>query len=173
MPHIITGRPRVCLNVQDRSGLDGGGAKDYKEIMARWVKRSLDNVEPYRPGKRASEVRLELGLPRIIKLSSNESPFGPVARAATAMSQALKGLNRYPDGACHLLRNKLADRLGAPVEALAVGNGSNELIRLLAQVILEPGDEVIMAAPSFIVYPIVTAVMGAKAIQVPLKGLVH
>ncbi len=141
--------------------------------MARWVKDSLDNVEPYRPGKRASEVRLELGLPRIIKLSSNESPFSPVARATMAMGQALKGLNRYPDGACRLLREKLSGRLGAPFETVVVGNGSNELIRLLAQVMLEPGDEVVMAAPSFIVYPIVAALVGATAVQVPLNDHVH
>jgi len=138
------------------------------------VRRELAGIEPYRPGKRASEVRLELGLERIIKLSSNESPFAPVKQARTAISAALKGLNRYPDGACHLLRQRLKVHTGSAYETLMVGNGSNELIRLLGQVVFEPGDEVIMATPSFVVYPLVASIMGARAIEVPLdKALAH
>ncbi|MDP1808330.1 MAG: histidinol-phosphate transaminase [Actinomycetota bacterium] len=141
--------------------------------MSDWVRKSLEQIEAYRAGRRASEVKGELGLSDIIKLSSNESPFAPVRQASRAMGQALKGLNRYPDGDCRLLKSKLAANLDVAYETLMVGNGSNELIRLLAQVILEPGDEVIMAAPSFVVYPIVTAIMSAMAVEVPLKGLAH
>jgi histidinol-phosphate aminotransferase len=138
-----------------------------------WVRQEFDKIEPYRPGKRASEVKRELGLDDVIKLSSNESSFPPPEKAARAMGRVIKGLNRYPDGGCRLLRGKLADRLGCPPETIIIGNGSNELLRLLAAALLGPGDEVVMASPSFIVYPLVTKLHGADSIEVPLKGLVH
>ena len=140
--------------------------------MGRWVK-SFEGVEPYRPGQRASEVRRELGLKRLTKLSSNECPLPPFETARAAMAQGIKGLNRYPDGACHLLKSRLVGHLGVAYERLTVGNGSNELIRLLAQVVLDEGDEVVMARPSFVVYPLVTKVTGATAVEVPLKDLRH
>lgn len=138
-----------------------------------WTRAALERIDPYRAGKRASEIRHELNLERVIKLSSNESPFPPVKQASKAINQALIGLNRYPDGACGLLKGKLAAHLDVPSETLIVGNGSNELLRLLAQVVLEPGDEVVMASPSFIVYPIVAEMTGASAIKVPLEDFAH
>lgn len=141
--------------------------------MTDWVREFLGDIEPYRPGKRASEVKRELGLTEIVKLSSNESFLPPVKTARLAMGKALFGLNRYPDGACYLLRNKLAKHLGVPFESIIVGNGSNELIRLLAQTTLGPGDEAIMAKPSFIVYPLVAKLAAATAVEVPLKDLTH
>ena len=138
-----------------------------------WARKSLDDLKPYRPGKRVSEVRQELGLDEIIKLSSNESPLPPLRSARRAMAKAAKGLNRYPDGACHLLRDRLSHRLNTAYERIVIGNGSNELIRLLAQVVLEPGDEIVIGEPSFIVYPLVAKIMGAETTRVALKDLTH
>ncbi len=141
--------------------------------MAGWTRDNLKHINVYRPGKRISEVREELGLEEIYKLSSNESPLPPFKSAVEAIRKVAEGLNRYPDSGAGLLKNKLVGDLGVSYENLSVGNGSNELIRLLAQVVLEPGDEVIMATPSFVVYPIVTEIMNATPVKVPLTGLKH
>lgn len=141
--------------------------------MNGWTRDNLRHINKYRPGKRISEVREELGLEEIYKLSSNESPFPPFRSAVEAIRKAAEGLNRYPDSAAGLLKSKLAGDLCVPYENVAVGNGSNELISLLAQVVLEPGDEVIMAEPSFVVYPIATDIMAATPVKVPLKDLKH
>ena len=138
-----------------------------------WVRGSLEDIEPYRPGKRASEVQRELGLDSVVKLSSNESPYPPVPAALDAIARVADKLNRYPDGAAVLLKEKLAGLLGVPGASLLVGNGSNELLRLLADVSLEPGDEVVAAVPSFIVYPMVARLRGAVTVEVPLLGQTH
>ncbi len=141
--------------------------------MAGWTRDNLRHIKAYTPGKRISEVREELALDKIYKLSSNESPFPPFKSAIEAIRKAAEGLNRYPDSDAGLLKNKLVSDLGVPYETLSVGNGSNELISLLAQVVLEPGDEVIMATPSFLVYPIATDIMAATPVKVPLIDFDH
>jgi histidinol-phosphate aminotransferase len=133
----------------------------------------LKELIPYSPGKPIDEVKRELGLEKVIKLASNESPLPPFPETLEAVEQALAELNRYPDGSCYLLKNQLSDHLDIPEKNLAVGNGSNELIRLIAQAILVPGDEVIAAAPSFVVYPTVTKMMNGKIIEVPLDQHRH
>ena len=138
-----------------------------------WVRPALEEIEPYRPGKRASEVRRELGLDEVVKLSSNESPYPPVPAALDAIASVAGKLNRYPDGAAVILKERLAGFLDVPAASLLVGNGSNELLRLLADVILEPGDEVVAAVPSFIVYPMVARLRGAVMVEVPLLGQAH
>ena len=132
------------------------------------IRPDLEPLVPYAPGLRASQVRERSGKDIVLKLSSNEHPCGPVPIAMAAMREVLPRLNRYSDGACTALRTKLAKRFGVPLETVAVGNGSNELLRLLAQVVLRPGDEVVFPWPSFVVYPMVTAIFGAKAVRVPL-----
>lgn len=132
------------------------------------MRPDLEPLVPYAPGLRASQVRERSGKDVVLKLSSNEHPCGPVPLAITAMKQVLHRLNRYPDGACVALTRKLAERFGVPVENVVVTNGSNELLRILAQVVLRPGDEVVFPWPSFVVYPMVTALFGATAVKVPL-----
>lgn len=138
------------------------------------IRPDLAPLVPYAPGLRASQVRERSGRDVVVKLSSNEHPDGPVPLAIEAMSAVLPRLNRYPDGAATALRRKLADRFGVPSENVTVSAGSNELLRLVAQVVLRPGDEVVFAWPSFVVYPTVAALFGATAVKVPLaKGDVH
>lgn len=138
------------------------------------IRPDLTPLVPYAPGLRASQVRERSGKDVVLKLSSNEYPRGPVPLAQAAMEAVLPRLNRYPDGAAVALREKLAARHGVPVESIAVSNGSNEMLRLVAQAALRPGDEVVFAWPSFVVYPMVTALFGATGVRVPLaKGDVH
>lgn len=137
------------------------------------LRNYLQQLKPYLPGKRVSEVKRELGLTKITKLSSNESPWPPTPKAIKAMKLAIAGVNRYPDSFSYLLKQKLASVLAVDVDLLAIGNGSNELIRLLAQVLVEPGEEIIMANPSFIYYPIAAKIVQAQAKQIPLKEHTH
>jgi len=129
----------------------------------------------YEPGKPIEYVARELGLDPagIIKLASNENPFGPSPRALAAARQALTQGELYPDGGCFALRQKLAEIKGLGADQFIVGNGSNEIIELLGHALLRPGDEVVMAAPAFVVYKLVTLVFGATAIEVPLVNYRH
>lgn len=138
------------------------------------IRAELDPMVPYAPGLRASEVRERSGRSTVLKLSSNEHPCGPFPRAVEAMEAVLPRLNRYPDGSARALRRALCEHLDLADEHLVVGNGSNEIIRLIAQAVLRPGDQVVFAWPSFVVYPMVTQMFGATAVKVPLApGEVH
>ena len=129
----------------------------------------------YEPGKPIEEVARELGLDPagIIKLASNENPFGPSPRALAAAQHALAHGELYPDGGCFALRQKLAAMKGLAADQFIIGNGSNEIIEFLGHALLRPGDEVVMGAPAFVVYKLVTLVFGAKAIEVPLVNHRH
>ncbi len=145
--------------------------------MRSWeslIRAELEPMVPYAPGLRGSEVRERCGRDRICKLSSNEHPAGPFRLAIRAMEAVLPELNRYPDGGCRALRRKLSEGLNFPFENVVVGSGSNEILRLIAQALLRPGDETVFAWPSFVVYPMVTQMFGATGVKVPLKeGEVH
>ena len=129
----------------------------------------------YEPGKPIEYVARELGLDPegIIKLASNENPFGPSPKALAAAKRALEQGQLYPDGGCFELRQKLAARFALRDDQFVIGNGSNEIIELLAHAFLGAGDEVVMAAPAFVVYKLVTLLFGAKPIEVPLRAWRH
>jgi histidinol-phosphate aminotransferase len=144
----------------------GGPIVDWDSL----IRPELDGMKPYAPGLRASEVRERTGRDDVSKLSSNEYPQGPFPRAIEAMTAVLPHLNRYPDGASTALTARLCEHWGANACNLTVTNGSNELLRLIAQAVLRPGDEVVYAWPSFVVYPLVTRMFGATAVPVPLTA---
>jgi histidinol-phosphate aminotransferase len=129
----------------------------------------------YEPGRPIEDVARELGLDPavIIKLASNENPLGTSPKALAAMREALNGSALYPDGGCVALRDRLAARHGISADQIVVGNGSNELLELLGHVFIRPGDEVVMGAPAFIVYKLVTLLFGAIPVEVPLRDHVH
>src|SRR5579859_6932454 len=103
-------------------------------------------------------------------LASNESPYPPLPAVIAAASAALEGVNRYPDPSGAALRAALSDRYGVPVERIAVGNGSCDILLAAGEALLEPGAELIHAWPSFSVYPQLEAASGARAIRVALDG---
>lgn len=138
-----------------------------------WSKCSrpeLDPIKPYAPGLRGSQVRERAGVDHVCKLSSNENPYGPFPRAVKAMAKVLQYSNLYPDGSARVLREALSERYGVDGENIMLGNGSNELLCLLGQAFLRPGDEVVYPWPSFVVYPTVAQIAGAKSVPVPLDG---
>jgi histidinol-phosphate aminotransferase len=129
---------------------------------------ALEQIVPYEPGKPVEEVQRELGLDRVVKLASNEGPFGPFPRALEAIERSIAEFNRYPDGGAYALRAALAERHGVRFEEVAVGGGSDGLVDGLSQAFLDPGDEVVHGWPSFPSYSIYATKMGAVPRHVPL-----
>lgn len=143
--------------------------------FAALAKPSVLSQPVYEPGKPIEYVARELGLDpaNIIKLASNENPFGPSPLAVAAAKRAIDSAELYPDGGCFELRQKLATKWQMTPEQFVIGNGSNEIIELLGHAFVGPGDEVVMGAPAFVVYKLVTLLFGAKAIEVPLRDWTH
>ncbi|HTY87834.1 MAG TPA: histidinol-phosphate transaminase [Candidatus Acidoferrum sp.] len=135
----------------------------------------LANLPVYQPGRPIEEVARELGLDPagIIKLASNENPLGPSRLGLAAMREAIKQVNLYPDGNAFYLKQKLAAKLGVTPANLILGNGSNEVIELVGHALLTPGAEVVVSQYCFAVYPIVTALFGAKLVVVPAQNYAH
>jgi histidinol-phosphate aminotransferase len=129
----------------------------------------IASLVPYPPGKPLEELEREYGISGSIKLASNENPLGPSPKALAAIKGALNHLHRYPDGSGYYLRRKLSQKLAIPFPGIVLGNGSNEIIELVIRAFLTPGDEVILPAPSFLVYRLAVQAMGGIGISVPLK----
>jgi len=136
---------------------------------------ALKDLPVYQPGRPIEEVARELGRPaeEIIKLASNENPLGPSPLAVAAMRRALAQANLYPDGNAFYLRQKLAAKLGVTPAHLILGNGSNELLEFIGHALLAPGAEVVVSQYCFAVYPIVTALFGARLVVVPARNYGH
>jgi histidinol-phosphate aminotransferase len=137
------------------------------------LRANIRSMAPYVPGKPIEEVEREFGICGASKLASNENPLGPSPMALEAVQKALVDLHRYPDGSAFRLRHAFAAKFGQAVDRILLGNGSNELLVLIAQCVLEPGDEVLFAVPSFVVYPLATRLFNAKAVAVPLQDHKH
>jgi histidinol-phosphate aminotransferase len=129
---------------------------------------ALDGLVPYEPGKPEEEVQRELGLDRVVKLASNEGPWGPFPAALEALERSARGLNRYPDGGAYHLRNALAERHGVDAANVITGAGADAIIGHLSVAALDPGDEVVTAWPSFISYVLDAVKLGAVPRKVPL-----
>lgn len=130
-------------------------------------------ISPYVPGKPIEEVKRELGLEDIIKLASNENPLGSSPKANQAIRDSLDEIHLYPDSNCHYLKEKLAKLTGISPAGILVGNGSDELLKLVAETFLNKDDEVIFADPSFSEYEFTAKIMGARGISVPLIDFKH
>ena len=128
------------------------------------------SLAPYVPGKPIDELERELGIRNIIKLASNENPVGPSPLAIEAMQRALADSWLYPDGSGHLLKQKLAAKLGVSPEQITLGNGSNDVLVLLAEAFLKPGLQAVYSQYAFAVYPIAVQAAGATGIAVPALG---
>ena len=142
--------------------------------MAREIfRKELAASRPYVPGKPIEEVKREYGIERVEKLASNENPIGPSPLAIEAMRAELPNVNLYPDPSAAGLRLAIAAELGIGADEVVVGNGGEHCLQIVAQTFIGPGDEAIMAVPSFDLYSQTVGLMGGKAVQVPLKGFEH
>jgi histidinol-phosphate aminotransferase len=115
------------------------------------------------------QLQAELGLDRIVKLASNEGPFGPLPAAVAAFEASTHELNRYPDGGGTRLREALAARYDVPVEQIVLGNGADELIRFAALATLDPGERAVYPWPSFQSYPTAIAAAAAEQSAIPMR----
>src|SRR5205085_9063068 len=123
------------------------------------------SIAPYQPGKPISELAREMGLDeaRIVKLASNENPRGIGPRTRAAIDAALADIARYPDGNGFALKQALAARYGVDMSAIVLGNGSNDVLELVALAFLGPGRAAVMSQHAFAVYPLATRARGARA----------
>lgn len=120
-------------------------------------------LQPYQPGKPVSELEREFGVENVIKLASNENPLGPSLHAIAAATEATRDLGRYPDGGGFLLRQALAERHELDPACITLGNGSNDVLDMIARVFLMPGVEAVFSEYAFAVYPIAVQAVGATA----------
>jgi len=133
----------------------------------------IASLSPYVPGKPIEELQRELGLARVIKLASNENPLGPSPKALAALVGGHDSLHRYPDGGAYRLRQALADRWKVSLDHIILGNGSDEILGLLARTFLAPGDEAVMADQTFVIYKMEVTAAHGKAVIVPLVNWTH
>jgi histidinol-phosphate aminotransferase len=138
------------------------------------VCESILGLNPYQGGKPIEELKRELGLEYVIKLASNENPLGASSNVKQAISSALKEIHRYPDGNGYDLKIALSKHLGVDIATISLGNGSNELLELIARVfVCKSTDEVIFSQYAFVVYPLVTQALGATAKIAPAQEFGH
>jgi histidinol-phosphate aminotransferase len=128
------------------------------------------SLRPYQPGKPIAELEREHGVSNSIKLASNENPLGPSPAALKAMQQELKDLALYPDGGGYALKQALSEKHGLPPECITLGNGSNDVLVLLAEAFLTPDLAAVYSEHCFAVYPIAVQAVGATARVAPARG---
>lgn len=137
------------------------------------VPENIGRIDPYVPGKPISEVERELGLKDTIKLASNENPLGPSPLALAAARETLGGVHRYPDGSGHYLKERLGREWEIPTGQIMLGNGSTELVEILARTFLGSDGSAVMADQAFIMYRIAVMAVNGNARIVPLDGMRH
>lgn len=133
----------------------------------------IRQLAPYQPGKPIDELARELGLSAIIKLASNENPLGPSPRALVALQGLGKSLSLYPDGNGFDLKQALSQRYGLLPSQWLLGNGSNDVLDLVARTFLGSGTSSVYAQYAFAVYALATQGVGADGLMVPAKGFGH
>lgn len=135
----------------------------------------VQKLSPYVPGKPVDELARELSLDpaNIVKLASNENPLGPSPKVLEAIQRELPELTRYPDGNGFALKSSLATRYGVALEQVTLGNGSNDILEMVAHAYLAPGLNAVFSAHAFAVYPIATQAVGAQGKVVPAKDWGH
>ena len=144
---------------------------DLCELSPSYVR----SIAPYQPGKPISELAREMGLEEknIVKLASNENPRGIGPRTRAAIEAAIGEICRYPDGNGFELKQALSKRYGVDMSSIVLGNGSNDVLEMVALAFLGPGRAAVYAQHAFAVYPLATQARGARAIVVPAKDYGH
>ena len=132
------------------------------------ISKPVSEIKAYEAGKPLKEVVREYGITSAVKLASNENPFGYSPKAAQAVRDQLDTMNRYPEPVAHDLVEKIAARYGAGRQNIVLGNGSDDIIALLAHGFLNPGEEAVMPLPSFLMYEISVKTAKGVPVMVPL-----
>jgi len=143
------------------------------QFVEQWANKAIGTLQPYQAGKPVEELTRELGITDVIKLASNENPRGPGPAVHAAIARAAQSLSRYPDGNGFRLKHALARHLGVRAEQITLGNGSNDVLELIASVALSPGCEGVVSAHAFVVYPLAVIAHGGKLVTVPAREWTH
>lgn len=131
---------------------------DFKQLAVTGVQA----LHPYQPGKPIEELERELGISNILKLASNENPLGASPQAQAALTAALKTLELYPDGSGYQLKQAIAEKFGLHSNQITLGNGSNDVLELIARAFLDNQRAAVISEHAFAVYQIVTQAVGAE-----------
>lgn len=145
----------------------------YSDCLFNLALPGVQQLIPYVPGKPIEELQRELGLTEIVKLASNENPLGPSPKALAAIQAVLPELTLYPDGSGFRLKTALANKFNVDTNQITLGNGSNEILELVARTFLNTDLNVVFSQHAFAVYPIVTQAVGATANVVPAINYGH
>jgi len=138
------------------------------------VCESILSLTPYQGGRPISEIQREYGLSNVIKLASNENPLGVSKKVQEAIKSAITQIGRYPDGNGYYLKDALAKKSSVSAKSITLGNGSNDILELIPRAyVCSKDDEVIFSQYAFVVYPLVTKAIGAKAIVAPANDFGH
>ncbi len=138
-------------------------------FVERYGNRAVLTLEPYQPGKPIEELTRELGITDVVKLASNENPRGPGSAVRDALAKAANSLSRYPDGSGYRLKRALGEHLGVSSATITLGNGSNDVLELIARIALSPGAEAVVSAHAFVVYPLAVIAHGGTLVTVPAR----
>jgi len=141
--------------------------------MKKLIPAHIEGIRPYEPGKPVEEVERELGLTHVIKLASNENAYGPAPKAIRVIREKLNTINLYPIGNSFYLRRKLSDKLNLPMEKIIIGNGSCELVEIIAKTFLDFDDNAVISDKAFIMYWLAVQVANGNSVIVPDRDLRH
>ena len=137
------------------------------------IRPNIGNIKPYTPGKPIEEVERELKITGVVKLASNENPLGPSPKAMEAIKKYSKDVSLYPDQSCYELTGLLAEKLDMSPENIVIGNGSDEIMMLIALAYISSGDEVIISLNTFSTYETVSRLMEASILNINLKDYTY
>ncbi len=133
----------------------------------------VQKLSPYQPGKPIDELKRELGLNDIVKLASNENPLGCSPLALQAIQDELSQIGRYPDGNGFVLKQAIRDKFGFDTARITLGNGSNDILELVARAFINPGEKAVFSQHAFAVYPLAVMAVNGIGVEVPARDFGH
>jgi histidinol-phosphate aminotransferase len=147
--------------------------QQVKTSLISPANQGIANIAPYQTGKPIDELKRELGLDNIVKLASNENPLGCSPLATQAVHDELLEVGRYPDGSGYKLKAKITETFDVDMAQVTLGNGSNDILELVARTFIAPENTVIYSQHAFAIYALATQAVGATGIEVPAKDYGH
>ncbi len=142
-------------------------------MQIKTANSGIEQLKPYVTGKPMSELQRELGLHDIVKLASNENPSGCSPMVKQAILAELEQIGRYPDGGGFMLKQQISQQFAVDAAQITLGNGSNDILEIVARTFVAPTDSVLYSQHAFAVYALITQAIGAQAIEVPAQGFSH
>ncbi len=148
-------------------------AQGHQGFVPIAANAGIDAIAPYQTGKPISELERELGLTHIVKLASNENPLGCSPKVAEAIAAVLPELARYPDGNGFALKEAIAQKFAVSMQQITLGNGSNDILELVARALIGEGHSAVYSQHAFAVYQLAVQAVGARGIEVPARDFGH